>query len=164
MIKFNCEFTDEENKFTDEMAETLKNALRIAVNENLKPQFNVSVNVTVVNGEEIQRLNREMRNTDKVTDVLSFPMLDYLEPCVLKNELMPWDYDPEDETVFLGDIILCKEKIEAQAVEYGHSFLRESVYLTLHGLLHLFGYDHIESNDKAVMREKEKEILTILKN
>ena len=78
-------------------------------------------------------------------------------------ELSDADYDPDSNTVFLGDIILSKEKIESQAEEYGHSLLRESVYLTLHGVLHLMGYDHLEDNDKKVMRDKEKEILKYLK-
>lgn len=162
MTKLKCEFTDEENKFSQSMAETLVNALETAVSKCIKPEFDVSLNVTVVSGEEIHRLNRETRNTDRVTDVLSFPMLEYSEPCVLSEELQVWDFDPCDNSVFLGDIILCKEKISEQAEEYGHSFLRESVYLTLHGLLHLFGYDHIEEADKKLMREKEKEILGIL--
>ena len=162
MINLNCEFIDEEKKFSDEMAETLVQSLKTALNESIKPEFDVSVTVTVVNGEEIHRLNRETRDTDRVTDVLSFPMLEFSEPCVLIEKLQPWDFDPEDNSVFMGDIILCKEKIEEQAIEYGHSFLRESVYLTLHGLLHLFGYDHMTDEDKAVMRKKEKEILAIL--
>jgi len=162
MAKLYCEFIDEENKFSPDMAETLMNALETALNMSLKPEFDISVTVTVVSGEEIRRLNNETRNTDRVTDVLSFPMLEFSEPCVPEEKLHPWDYIPENNSVFMGDIILCKEKIEEQAIEYGHTFLRESVYLTLHGLLHLFGYDHIEENDKKIMREKEKEILRIL--
>ena len=156
------EFTDEQNKFSEEMTKTLENAIKMVVDKVIKPEFDVSVNVTVVEGAEIHRLNRETRNTDRVTDVLSFPMLEYSSPCVLKDGLQPWDIDPEDNSVFLGDIILCKEKIEEQSIEYGHTFLRESVYLTVHGLLHLFGYDHIEECDKVIMRQKEKEIMAIL--
>ena len=162
MAKLYCEFIDDENKFSPDMTEKLVNALNIALNESIKPEFDVSVTVTVVDCEEIRRLNKETRNTDKVTDVLSFPMLEFLEPCVFLEELHPWDYIPENNSVFMGDIILCKEKIEEQAEEYGHTFLRESVYLTLHGLLHIFGYDHIEEDDKKIMRKKEKEILKIL--
>ena len=163
MINVNCEFYDEEKSFSDEMVDILKNSLVTAVNSCIKPEFNISLNITAVSGEEIHRLNKEMRDTDRVTDVLSFPMLEFSEPCKLLNELMPWDYDPEDESVFMGDIILCKDKISEQAIEYGHTFLRESVYLTIHGLLHLFGYDHMIEEDKKIMREKEKEILSILK-
>lgn len=162
MAKLYCEFIDDENKFSSDMTEKLVSALNIALNESIKPEFDVSVAVTVVDREEIRRLNKETRNTDKVTDVLSFPMLEFSEPCVFLEELNSWDYIPENNSVFMGDIILCKEKIEEQAIEYGHTFLRESVYLTLHGLLHIFGYDHIEEDDKKIMREKEKEILKIL--
>lgn len=162
MISLYCEFTDEEKSFSEEMSETLINALKTALNERIKPEFDVSVTITAVSGEEIRRLNRETRSVDRVTDVLSYPMLEFSEPCVPVEKIMPWDFDPETNSVFMGDIILCKEKIEEQAKEYGHSFLRESVYLTLHGLLHLFGYDHISESDKKIMREKEKEILAVL--
>ena len=157
-----CEFIDDENKFSPEMTKTLINAMETALKNSLKPEFDVSVTITVVDKEEIRRLNNETRNTDKVTDVLSFPMLEFSEPCVVLDKLQAWDYIPENNSVFMGDIVLCKEKIEEQAIEYEHTFLRESVYLTLHGLLHLFGYDHMEEADKKIMREKEKEILKIL--
>ena len=75
---------------------------------------------------------------------------------------MPWDFDPEDNSVFIGDIILCKDRIEEQAQEYGHSFLRESVYLSVHGLLHVFGYDHMTDKDKKIMRAEEKKIMAEL--
>ena len=156
------ELFDDENYYDDKMHQNLKTTVKTAI-EILKPQFDLSVNITIVSNEEIRILNRENRDVDKETDVLSFPMLEFQSPEVLMYELSDADYDPDSNTVFLGDIILSKEKIESQAEEYGHSLLRESVYLTLHGVLHLMGYDHLEDNDKKVMRDKEKEILKYLK-
>ncbi len=125
----------------------------------INPDFPVLVTVTVTDNEAIQVVNREQRNIDKPTDVLSFPMLFYSEPEVLENPLTEWDYDPETKQVVLGDILISHEKVREQAEEYGHSFERELCYLTLHGILHLFGYDHMVEEDKKVMRSREKEIL-----
>lgn len=125
----------------------------------INPDFPVLLTVTVTDNEAIQVVNREQRNMDKPTDVLSFPMLFYKEPEVLENPLTEWDYDPETNQVVLGDILISHEKVREQAEEYGHSFERELCYLTLHGILHLFGYDHMVEEDKKVMRSREKEIL-----
>ncbi len=125
----------------------------------INPDFPVLLTVTVTDNEAIQVVNREQRNIDKPTDVLSFPMLFYKEPEVLENPLTEWDYDPETKQVVLGDILISHEKVREQAEEYGHSFERELCYLTLHGILHLFGYDHMVEEDKKVMRSREKEIL-----
>ncbi len=159
--KYIVELYDEENYYDDKMHENLKNTVITAL-KALKPDFDICVNISIVSNEEIRELNRENRNVDKETDVLSFPMLEFESPEVLKNELCEFDFDPDNDCVFLGDIILSKQKIEAQAEEYGHSLFRESVYLTLHGILHLMGYDHMADVDKKIMRAKEKEILKTL--
>lgn len=126
---------------------------------HIKPDFPVWITVSITDNEGIREVNKEQRNLDKPTDVLSFPMLFFKEPEVLENPLTQWDYDPETSQVVLGDILISHEKVREQAEEYGHSFERELCYLTLHGILHLFGYDHMVEADKAVMRAKEKEIL-----
>ncbi len=156
--KYIVDLYDDECYYDEKMHESLKKTVLTAL-EILNPQFDASVSITIVSNEEIRVLNRENRAVDKETDVLSFPMLEFESPEVLANELSEYDYDPDTNCVFLGDIILSKQKIEAQAQEYGHSLLRESVYLTLHGILHLMGYDHMVDDDKKIMREKEKEIL-----
>ena len=130
--------------------------------EAIHPEFEVLVTITVTDNEAIRQVNREQRDIDKPTDVLSFPMLFYREPEVLAQPLGDYDYDPETHKVVLGDILLSKEKIMEQAEEYGHSFAREIHYLTLHGILHLFGYDHMVEDDKKIMRQKEKEILAAI--
>lgn len=149
---------DENGYYDKKMHSDLKNTVITAL-KALKPDFDICVNISIVSNEEIRILNRENRDVDRETDVLSFPMLEFESPEILKYELSEFDFDPENKCVFLGDIILSKEKIESQAEEYGHSLFRESVYLTLHGILHLMGYDHMEDDDKRLMRSKEKEIL-----
>ena len=110
-----------------------------------------------VDEEEIQRLNKEYRQVDKVTDVLSFPNLDGIKGKVLRCKDYPSDVD--EGRLFIGSIAICEKKAKEQAEEYGHSYEREINYLTLHGLLHLFGYDHMEEEDKKEMRSAEEAIL-----
>lgn len=104
-----------------------------------------SVNITVVSQDEIQRINREFRDTDKVTDVLSFPACDGSE------------FDFNDG--FLGDIAICLKRAQEQANEYGHSLRREIAFLTVHGMLHILGYDHISQEDEAIMFPLQNKIL-----
>ena len=97
------------------------------------------------------RLNSEYRGIDRVTDVLSFPQF-----AALVDEV------PEVGEICLGDVVICKDKAEAQAEEFGHSFERELVYLFVHSVLHLLGYDHEEENDKKIMRQREEEIMAYM--
>lgn len=105
------------------------------------------VSLTLVSAEEIKELNREYRSVDKVTDVLSFPQFES------KDEM------PSQGEICLGDVVICEDKVKEQAEAYNHSFEREFVYLFVHSLLHLLGYDHMEEDEKAVMREKEEEVM-----
>ncbi len=108
----------------------------------------------------IQILNKRERGVDSVTDVLSFPSLDGIKGVVLKPENCFTEMD--GGYIFIGSIVLCEEKIKEQAAEIGHSEEREMQYLIIHGLMHLFGYDHMTEEDKAEMREKEKEAIALL--
>lgn len=108
----------------------------------------------------IQILNKRERGVDSVTDVLSFPSLDGIKGVVLKPENCFTEMD--GGYIFIGSIVLCEEKIKEQAAEIGHSEERETQYLIIHGLMHLFGYDHMTDEDKAEMREKEKEAIALL--
>jgi len=128
----------------------------------LKPNFPLEISVTITTNEEIHEINMEQRGVDKPTDVLSFPMLFWKEPEILEAPLSDADYDMESGLVYLGDIIISLEKIKEQAKEYGHSFERELHYLTIHGILHLFGHDHMTDDDKPVMRKREEEIYNIV--
>lgn len=121
--------------------------------------FPCEVDVLVTGDEEIRRLNREARQVDKSTDVLSFPAFD-LTPGELPG---PEDADPGTGLVPLGDMMISLEHVRAQAKEYGHSNRRELGYLVVHSVLHLLGYDHLDEGPmKAQMREREESILSEL--
>ncbi len=121
--------------------------------------FPCEVDVLVTGDEEIRELNREARQVDKATDVLSFPAFD-LEPGELPG---PEDADPGTGLVPLGDMMISLEHVAAQAKEYGHSNRRELAYLTVHSVLHLLGYDHMDEGPmKRRMREREEDILAEL--
>lgn len=132
--------------------------------EEVRKEFslpqNVYVELTVADGETIREVNKEYRNVDRVTDVLSFPALEVKLPFDIKD--YPDDIDMSTGELMLGEIMLCYDKAVEQSKEYGHSIERESAYLVLHGLLHLMGFDHIEDDDKAIMREEEEKILNKL--
>lgn len=111
-------------------------------------------------GEYMHYLNKTTRGVDRITDVLSYPSMEGIRGRVL----MPTDCKTELEGkyIFLGSIVLCDQKIAEQAKEYGHSEKREREYLIIHGLLHLFDYDHMNERDKKEMRDKEKQIIAML--
>ena len=115
------------------------------------------VTITLTTPENIQEINKEYRNIDRTTDVLSFPMFEKQE---LEEKIKKQEFQYTD---ILGDIIISIDKVREQAKEYGHSFERELSYMLVHGFYHLMGYDHIEKEDKKKMREKEEKILDILK-
>ncbi len=121
----------------------------------------LSAEIVTVDEAEIRRLNRELRKTDSVTDVLSFPSLDGIFGKKLIKEEFPADLD-EDGNLFIGSIAICVKRAEEQAVEYGHGTERELNYLAAHGICHLLGYDHMTEEDKSVMREKEEKVLSKL--
>ena len=127
---------------------------RVLEEEKVLPE--VDVYITLTNNEEIHKINKEYRDVDRPTDVLSFPMYERDEIAGLKN-----DTDDEIEKI-LGDIIVSIEKVREQAEEYGHSFERELAYLVTHGMLRLLGYDHMIEEEKAVMRKRQEEILETL--
>lgn len=113
--------------------------------------------ITFTTPEEIRKINKKYRKIDKATDVLSFPMFEKDE---LDEKIKSGDFPYED---VLGDVIISIEKVREQAKEYGHSFERELSYMLVHGFYHLMGYDHIEEEDKKIMRPKEEKILNELK-
>lgn len=129
---------------------------------NLKQKTNLYVELDIVSADEIKVLNRDNRLIDAVTDVLSFPMLDGIRDKTVLKKDFPYDYDEDEKAIFLGSIAICADRAREQAEEYGHSFERELSYLFVHGLLHLFGYDHMTDEDKKQMREKEEQILLLL--
>lgn len=122
-------------------------------------QRKIKVDISFVDKEKIRLLNREQRNVDKETDVLSFPTLN-LKPLVKINiKDYKDDIDQETKHLMLGDIIICEDVAKKNAQEYGHSYERELCYLIVHGFLHLIGYDHENEDDKKVMRALEEAVL-----
>ena len=132
-------FFNETKEKTKEYEKLIKNVFK---NFNNKKEFNI----IFVSKEEIQKINREYRKIDKVTDVISFAF----------EEVDDVEYD---NIRFLGEIYICYDRCVEQANEYGHSVKREFCYLAVHGLLHLLGYDHMTEEDKKVMRAEEESIL-----
>lgn len=130
----------------DELIELMEKVMKecLALEEK---SFDTEISVSFVNNKEIQELNREYRNVDSSTDVLSFPMTDDFSLIHIP---------------ILGDIVISLEKALSQAEEYGHSFNREVAYLTAHSMFHLLGYDHMKEDEKQVMRKKEKQVMKSL--
>ena len=129
--------------------------------EHEKFEYAVEVNLTLTNNEGIHIINREYRQIDRPTDVLSFPLLSYDKPgdfSFLEDENED-NFNPDTGEVMLGDIIISVEKVFEQANEYGHSPRREFAFLITHSMLHLFGYDHMEPDEAAVMEDKQRAIL-----
>ena len=113
----------------------------------------IYINIILTNPEEIKRINKEYRNIDKETDVLSFPMFqkEEIEGLIKKKENVVTD--------ILGDVVISIPRVYEQAEEYNHSFERELSYMVVHGFYHLMGYDHMEEEEKKIMRQKEENVL-----
>lgn len=127
--------------------------------------YETEVNVVITDNDGIHQINKEYRNIDRPTDVLSFPMIEYEKPGDFsaieeENEDL---FNPETGELVLGDIMISIEKMREQAMEYGHSELRELAFLVAHSMLHLFGYDHMEENERKSMEEAQRNILDDLK-
>ena len=123
--------------------------------------YEAEVSVVLTDNPSIQEINRDYRQIDRPTDVLSFPMVDYERPadfCGLEEQAEDY-FNPETGELMLGDIIVSVDKVEEQAAEYGHSEKRELAFLVAHSMLHLFGYDHMEEEERLVMERKQAEIL-----
>ena len=132
----------------------LENLINKVLEECFKTEkiddYKLYISVTLTNPEYIRKLNKEYRNIDKETDVLSFPMFE-------KYEIKGLNSLEFEET--LGDIVVSIERVEEQAKEYGHSFERELAYMIVHGFYHLMGEDHMNDEEKAIMRVKEENVL-----
>ena len=125
--------------------------------------YETEVNLLLTMNDEIQEMTCNFREIDRPTDVLSFPMIDYEEAGNFDflEDVMD-AFHPESGELMLGDIVISKEKVISQAEEYGHSIEREYAFLIAHSMLHLFGYDHMEDDERLEMEQKQKEILEIL--
>ena len=133
-------------------------ALEEAMQGFVETDVPLAIEFVFVDGEEIRRLNRELRDTDKVTDVLSFPALDDIKGQAICGDDYPYEID-EEGNLLIGSVAVCCDRAKEQAEEYGHSYERELHYLLVHGIMHCLGYDHMTDEDKAEMREKEEQVL-----
>ena len=128
------------------------------VTDFVKCPYEPEISVTLVDNDTIRSINKEQRDIDRATDVLSFPMLEFDEDGISDDE-----YDMDGELVMLGDIVISMERAREQANEFGHSFLREVAFLTAHSMLHLLGYDHVDDKEgEEIMCEKQERVLTSL--
>ena len=143
---------------SSEIESLIKNAVKCTLLYE-KINRNVEINVLLVDNQEIRSINLANREIDAETDVLSFPMLEFDEEHHLIEQFIVGDYDHDNDALLLGDIVISLEKAAMQANEYGHAFSREVGFLTVHSMLHLLGYDHIQEEDRQTMRAKEEAIL-----
>ena len=141
----------------EEYDKTIEKVIYKCFEEERLLDSKLMITITLTTPEEIRKINKEYRNVDKETDVLSFPMFekDELDEKIINNQYLYEDV--------LGDIIISIDRVKQQAEDYGHSFERELSYMLVHGFYHLMGYDHIEEEDKKIMRPKEEKILNALK-
>ncbi|NMA68680.1 MAG: rRNA maturation RNase YbeY [Desulfitobacterium sp.] len=133
----------------DELRDLLKKGISTTL-QHLGGPEEAEVSLTLVDDSRIHQLNKEYRGVDSPTDVLSFALQEEIED---EPEILDYEDD------LLGDIVISVERARAQALEYEHSFERELVYLAVHGTLHLLGYDHLEDEEKAEMRELEEAVM-----
>lgn len=126
--------------------------------------YEAEINVLFTDDKQIKEINREYREIDRATDVLSFPMVEYETPGNFDTieALQPDCFHPETGELLLGDIVISLERAIYQAKEYGHSVEREIAFLTAHSMFHLFGYDHVEDNMRIEMEQKQNAVLDLL--
>ena len=149
-------------EINEELSSTIDEIIDYALKEEqvLVPY---EVSVIYIDNEGIREINEDTRGIDRATDVLSFPMLEYDNKKVFKDCYVGYEFsqiDLNEGNLVLGDIVLSLERAKEQSEEFGHSFQREVCYLIIHSVLHLLGYDHMEEDDKRIMREREEEILS----
>lgn len=123
--------------------------------------YEAEVNVLFTDDEDIRQINNEYRGIDAPTDVLSFPIIDYDKPgdfSRLEENVVEY-FNPETGELLLGDVVISVDRAKLQAQEYGHSLEREVAFLTTHSMFHLFGYDHMEDDDRIIMEEKQNQVL-----
>lgn len=154
MIRILWEIEEYESDIDSALQKTLSDIIVYAMKtEHLTGDYEVSL--SVVSAEQIRELNANFRQIDRITDVLSFPMYEREELDEIEEKKEYEDYE-----VNIGDIVLCYDRAVEQAKEYGHSLKREICYLVTHSIFHLLGYDHMEEEEKQMMRTREEQVLS----
>lgn len=167
-LKLNIDYDKSLDEIFDFNVENVTKKVLNECNEVEKVPFDTSINVSIVNDSKIKRINKEERNIDKVTDVLSFPVLDLKKPKdykkFYKNKKLDLEFlDLDTNTVLLGDIVINKNKVITQSKAYNHSIKREYAFLLTHSFLHLIGFDHMKKIDEEKMCIEQEKILNKLK-
>lgn len=142
---------EEKNEYIELAEKVIEKAF---ITEQLE-KLNLYINIILTTPNNIRKINKKYRNIDKETDVLSFPMFE-------KDEIEGLKSKGNNIDEVLGDIVISIERVKEQANEYEHSFEREFAYMLVHGFYHLMGYDHMEEEEKNIMREKEEVVLNKL--
>lgn len=158
-------YVENETKFQfDFSMEKLLETVAEAVLDMEKCPYEIQLNFVLTNHQGIRECNKEFRNIDKETDVLSFPGVEFEIPgefAFLEDYVMDY-FDPESGELMLGDIMINYERVLKQAEEYGHSVKREFAFLVAHSMLHLLGYDHMEEAEAKIMEQKQESVLQML--
>ena len=141
-------------ELTDELIKTVEDVCNYSLKFE-ECNFEAEISVTFTDNENIQIINREHRNIDSPTDVLSFPMLEFDED----GNVIDDEYEYDSDEIVLGDIVISLERAAKQAEDYGYSLKREVAFLTAHSMLHLLGYDHMDAEEEKVMFSKQEQIL-----
>lgn len=151
-----------ENEYNETMPVAYKTIIEQVIEEAcdyVECPYEASVEVLLTDNDEIHEINLAQRNTDRATDVLSFPMNEYPAAGDF-SELEDFGcFDPDSGELMLGDIVVSMDKVASQAEEFGHSKERELAFLVAHSMLHLFGFDHMEEEERKDMEKKQEEIL-----
>ena len=134
-----------------EYGETMEKALSLILESEGVDEDGAEVSVSFVSSDKIRELNREYRDVDSVTDVLSFPQFETVDELIESEE--------DTGVAELGDVVICMDRAKSQAEEFGHPLKREVIYLFVHSILHLLGYDHMEEDEKKIMRAREEETM-----
>ena len=143
------------------LEETARMVIEAALDE-LKCPYEAEVSLLITDNARIQEMNRQFRQIDRPTDVLSFPMIQFDQPgdfSFLEEEEPEECFNPETGELVLGDIVISAEKVLEQAEEYGHSAKREYAFLIVHSVLHLTGYDHMVPEEAEWMEQRQRQIL-----
>lgn len=151
---YQLEYLDLEKN--EEYENIIKKVVEQCFKEEKLENSKLYISIILTTPAHIYEINKNYRNVDKETDVLSFPIFEKEE---IEQKIQNQDFEFED---ILGDIVISIDRVKEQAKEYGHSFERELSYMIVHGFYHLMGYDHIEEKDKVIMRPKEENVLNKL--
>ena len=149
-----------DKKFDFAVEEVVEKVARTVLEMENCP-YEVCLNLLITNNEGIRTYNKDYRQIDKETDVLSFPNVEYEKAgdFSMAEKMQADCFDPDSGELLLGDIIISAQKVEEQAKEYGHSEVREFAFLTAHSMFHLCGYDHMNDEEAAVMENKQETVL-----